>query len=386
MELIQTLVGDTQTLQLGGRLDATTARDLDRDWVAEGVRQLTVDLQQCEYVSSAGLRIFMRLQREANAKGASLVLSGVGPAVYEVLDLTGLTKLFDVRRQAREISLDGLEFLSAGLCGQVFRLDAETIVKVYNPGVAPSVAEQEKEFARAAFVAGVPTALSYDVVRCGERTGVMYEMLDAVQLSALIRQNPHAVGHYARVLAEIARTFHSKTADAAIFPDLKARLADNIRDLAGLFPEEDIALLASRLELIPASDTLVHFDLHTSNIMMRGDEPIVIDMGDVSRGHYLFDLGVLAMIFGYEASGSSEFVTKVPNAVGRQLFEHFLDAYFADTPAEERAFFERNQAFLSSLRLINAISFLPYAREELVGKVRDQFLPLIRQESQVHGG
>jgi len=41
---------------------------------------------------------------------------------------------------------------------------------------------------------------------------------------------------------------------------------------------------------------------------------------------------------------------------------------------------------LSSLRLINAISFLPYAREELVGKVRDQFLPLIRQESQVHGG
>ena len=151
-----------------------------------------------------------------------------------------------------------------------------------------------------------------------------------------------------------------------------------------MLPEEDIALLASRLDAIPEADTLVHFDLHTSNIMMRGDEPIIIDMGDVSRGHYLFDLGVIAMIFGYEESGSSEFVTKIPNAVGYRLYQRFIEAYFANRLAAERAFFERNRAFLASLRLINAISFLPFAREELVGKVRDQFLPLIRQESTAH--
>jgi uncharacterized protein (TIGR02172 family) len=384
MELTQTQIGDTQVLQLRGRLDATSARDLDRDWVSADTRQVTLDLQHCDYVSSAGLRIFMRLQREAKAKGAALTLSGVSPAVYDVLDLTGLTKLFDVRRKAREVSLDGLEFLSAGLCGQVFRLDAETIIKLYNPGVAPHVAEQEKEFARAAFVAGVPTALSYDVVSCGERTGVVYEMLDAVQLSALIRQHPQQVEHYATVLAEVAQTFHSKAADPAIFPNLKARLGDNIRDLSGIFSDEDVAMLASRLDAIPDADTLVHFDLHTSNIMMRGDEPIIIDMGDVSRGHYLFDLGVIAMIFGYEESGSSEFVTKIPNDVGYRLYERFIDAYFAGRPASERDFFERNRAFLASLRLVNAISFLPFAREELVGKVRDQFLPLIRQESQAN--
>ena len=384
MELTQTQVGDTQVLHLRGRLDATSARDLDRDWVSADTRQVTLDLQHCDYVSSAGLRIFMRLQREAKAKGATLTLSGVSPAVYDVLDLTGLTKLFDVRRKAREVSLEGLEFLSAGLCGQVFRLDAETIIKLYNPGVAPQVAEQEKEFARAAFVAGVPTALSYDVVSCGDRTGVVYEMLDAVQLSALVRQDPEQVDRFATVLAEVAQTFHAKMADPAIFSNLKARLGDNIRDLSGMLPEEDIALLASRLDAIPEADTLVHFDLHTSNIMMRGDEPIIIDMGDVSRGHYLFDLGVIAMIFGYEESGSSEFVTKIPNAVGYRLYQRFIEAYFANRLAAERAFFERNRAFLASLRLINAISFLPFAREELVGKVRDQFLPLIRQESTAH--
>jgi len=301
--------------------------------------------------------------------------------MLEVLDLTGFTKLLDVRRKAREISIDGLEFLSAGVAGQCFRLDGETIVKLYNEGVGPAVAEQEKQFARAAFVAGVPTAISYDVVTCGSRTGVIYEMLDAQLFSALIRKAPEAVEQHAARLADIAHTFHSKLADPAVFPDLKERLRGNIQGLRGMFPEEDVAMLAARLETIPDGDNLVHFDLHTSNIMIRDGEPVIIDMGDLSRGHYLFDVGLIAMIFGYEEIGNCEFVTKIPNATGRRLYEHFIDAYFARRPAEELAFFRRNEAFLASLRLINAISFLPRARDELVAKIRDALLPRIRIEA-----
>jgi hypothetical protein len=80
----------------------------------------------------------------------------------------------------------------------------ETIIKLYNEGIAPEVAEQEKQFARAAFIAGVPTALSYDVVTCGSRTGVVYEMLDARLFSALIRATPDRIGEHGALLAQIA--------------------------------------------------------------------------------------------------------------------------------------------------------------------------------------
>jgi uncharacterized protein (TIGR02172 family) len=383
MEISTTADGDSYVVGLKGRLDADSARLLDKEWLPDGVRHMNVDLSQCDYVSSAGLRIFMRLQRECKAKNVDLVLLGVSPTVYEVFDLTGLNKLLDVRRKAREISIEGLEFLSAGVCGQVFRLDKETIVKLYNEGVAAEVAEQEKQFARAAFVAGVPTALSYDIVTCGNRTGVIYEMLEAVQLSAVIRQTPESVATHAALLADVAHTFHSKQADAQIFPDLKARLRVNIAALKGIFSDADVGLLAALLEAIPDADNLVHFDLHTSNIMLREGEPVIIDMGDVSRGHYLFDVGLVSMIYGYEASDSCEFVTKIPNALGRRLYEHFIDAYFARRSSEERAFFEQNEAFLASLRLINAIAFLPLAKDELVKKIGEVFLPLIRQQADI---
>ncbi|MEI8299969.1 MAG: anti-sigma factor antagonist [Pseudomonadota bacterium] len=380
MEISNRIEGDTLVLSLNGRLDAASATTLDRDWVLDGQRHVLVDLGECNYVSSAGLRIFLRLKRETTAKGASLTLVNVGAAVNEVLDLTGLNKLLSVRRKAREISIDGLELLSAGVCGQCFRLDPETIVKLYNEGVAPDVAEQEKEFARAALVAGIPTALSYEVVTCGNRTGVVYEMLDAELFSAIIRREPDGVDRHGPRLAQIARNIHSKRGDPAVFPDLKVRLRACIEGVRGLFADEDIAHLAARLETIPDADTLVHFDLHTSNIMIRAGEAVIIDMGDLSRGHYFFDIGVIAMIYGYEESGSCEFATRIPNSTGRALYEKFIAAYFADRPVAEFEFFRRNEAFLASLRLIHAVTFLPLAKDILVAKIRDVFLPLIRAE------
>ncbi len=381
MDIVKSMEGGAVVLRLRSRVDATNVQSLQQDWVGEGNGQLLVDLGECDYVSSAGLRGFMLLARETAARGGSMALVNVPAAVYEVFEVTGFTRILDVRRKPREISIDGLEPLSAGVCGQCFQLDAETIVKLYNEGIAPEVAEREKEFARAAFIAGVPTALSYDVVTCGTRTGVIYEMLDAQLFSALIRATPDRVDEHGALLARIAHTFHSKAADPSIFPDLKDRLRGDIEGLRGIFPDDDVELLAARLEMIPDGDNLVHYDLHTSNIMIRDGEPMIIDLGDLSRGHYFFDVGLIAMIFGYEEHGNCEFVTKIPNATGRRLYEHFLDAYFAGRPAEDRAFFDRNQAFLASLRLISSISILPPSRDVLVAKVRDDMLPKIRAEA-----
>lgn len=66
-------------------------------------------------------------------------------------------------------------------------MDTETVVKLYNEGVEPHIAEQEKQYARAAFVMGIPTAISYDVVSCGTRSGIVFELLDAELFSAVIR-------------------------------------------------------------------------------------------------------------------------------------------------------------------------------------------------------
>ncbi len=373
MDITSTRTEQRLTLALCGRLDATSAPTLEAALQLEGMRELVMDLQACDFISSAGLRGILRALKDTAKVNASLVLVGAQPNVMSVLEVTGLTRLVTVKPKAREISIEGLEFISAGMCGQCFRMDRETIVKLYNEGVEPRMAEQEKEFAKAAFVMGIPTAISYDVVACGNRTGVVYEMLDAQLFSQLIRDDPQSVDAHAKTLADVARMIHSTPGDPALFPDIKHRLRGAIRQMDFLSAPE-IDILLGKLESIPDADTCVHFDLHTSNIMMREGEPVLIDMGDMSIGHYLFDVGLLCCIYGLPELGSSEVVTKVPNDTGAKLWQGFIKYYFADKPPEEFEFFQRNMHFLASLRLIYTITAVPPSKDLLVSLIKGKLL------------
>ncbi|MGE0723376.1 MAG: anti-sigma factor antagonist [Alphaproteobacteria bacterium] len=372
---------DTLTLELAGRLDINSAPALERALGLDGVRHLVLDLGGCPLVSSAGLRQLLRAQKQLAASGGTMLLTNVTQGVQDVLDITGFSSLIPSRRKVREISIDGLEFLSAGVCGECYRLDRETIVKLYNEGVDPAIAEKEKKFAKAAFVSGIPTAISYDVVACGSRTGVVYEMLDATLFSVLIRNDLNNLDRHADTLVEITRTVHATRADPAIFPDIKASFRGYIGQMDFFLSTAEVALLQRRLEAIPDGDGCVHFDLHTSNIMMRGDEPVIIDMGDLSRGHYLFDIGLLCTIYGLPELGISEMATKIPNADGVRLLALFLERYFSGKPDEERRLFEGNRHFLSSLRLIYTITFLPKLRDQLAHAVKELLMPRIAEES-----
>lgn len=365
----------TLTLVLAGRLDAATAPIFAQALALEGVRHLVLDFDNCPYVSSVGLRELLRAQKQLAPTGATLLLINVSREVQDVLDMTGFSKLIPSRRKVREISIEGLEFVSAGVCGECYRLDQETVVKLYNEGVGADVAEKEKAFAKAAFVSGIPTAISYDVVACGTRTGVVYEMLDATLFSTVIRNDLANLDDHARTLAQIARTVHATPADPTVFPAIKDSLRGYIDQMAFFLSPAEIDFLQRKLAAIPDADTCVHFDLHSSNIMIRGGEPVIIDMGDLSRGHYLFDIGLMCTIYGVPELDICEMATKIPAEAGQQLWESFIRHYFADKSEEEYRFFEENMYFLASLRLIYTITFLPSLRDRLAAAVKDVLLP-----------
>jgi len=131
---------------------------------------------------------------------------------------------------------------------------------------------------------------------------------------------------------------------------------------------------------IPDATTCVHFDLHGGNVMVCQGKPVVIDMGDFSRGSPLFDLGLLETIYS-PVVGICERVTKLPNAIGARFLELFHNHYFAGLPAAEREHFERDRAFYASLRLFHSIPLLdaiPDFQAQLIQIVRERLIPSIR--------
>ena len=122
--------------------------------------------------------------------------------------------------------------------------------------------------------------------------------------------------------------------------------------------------------------------------MMQNGELVIIDMGDFSTGSYLFDLGLIYMIYGVPELGLSMLATKIPTEQGLEFWKHFEQHYFTDMSAEERAFFDENKYFLASLRLIYSVTFLTHLRGVLENWLKDILLPKImatRRELLQHG-
>ena len=159
LEIRSDRAGDAVTLHLAGRLDATSADALAAAVPSDmSLRRLVLDLGDCPYVSSGGIRVILTQHKRLAPLGGGVELVNVQPEVRRVFDLTGLAQLVSVRDKAREISTDGLEYLAEGVFGEVFRVDDETIVKLYREGVDPAVVEKGKRFSRAAFIASTSTS------------------------------------------------------------------------------------------------------------------------------------------------------------------------------------------------------------------------------------
>ncbi len=97
MEIKKVSDGSALTLYISGRLDAVTALELDKNLQATlaNVTDLTVDLKDVEYVSSAGLRILLKTQKRMDRQG-SMKIRNIRDNVREVLDMTGFSDFLTI--------------------------------------------------------------------------------------------------------------------------------------------------------------------------------------------------------------------------------------------------------------------------------------------------
>ena len=97
MTIEKKINGEAVTLIVSGRLDTQTAPELEKelDSILSGLKELTFDMTNLEYVSSAGLRVILKAQKVMNAQG-SMKLTGVNDSIMEVFDITGFLDILTI--------------------------------------------------------------------------------------------------------------------------------------------------------------------------------------------------------------------------------------------------------------------------------------------------
>ena len=93
MNIKKSLSGTELTIMLEGRLDTMTAPELEKELDFTGITSVEFDLADLEYVSSAGLRVILMVQK--NMKG-NFVLKNVKPEIMEIFEITGFADILTI--------------------------------------------------------------------------------------------------------------------------------------------------------------------------------------------------------------------------------------------------------------------------------------------------
>ena len=291
---------DILYIAIEGRVDASNAALTEEKIFAikndNPGKYIVIDADNLEYISSAGLRVILKVRKEE----PKLAIINVSSDVYEVFDMTGFTDMVTVEKAYPRMSVEGCEFIAKGANGAVYRYDDETIIKTYFAKDALPEIKQERENARRAFVLGINTAIPYGIVRVGDGYGTVTELLNATSVTKLIRKSPddltEAVGYYIDMLKSI----HAIEVDEGAVLDMKETALEWADFVAQHIPAEQGKKLRALIEAVPKRNTLMHGDYHTNNIMVQNGEPLLIDMDTLCMGHPIFELGSMFNAFvGY---------------------------------------------------------------------------------------
>ena len=330
---------NTLTVFLEGRIDTNNAAQTEKEifGAVEGkTGDITIDAAKLEYISSAGLRVLMKLRKSIDKP---LPVINVSRDVYDIFETTGFTELLDVKKALRKVSVAGCEVIGQGGHGKVYRLDEETIIKVYHDKSPLSLIEKEREYAKNAFVHGVPSAIAYDIVDTEEGYGVVFEMAGATTAGKYIMAHPNKLREYAVKFGILLKTLNSTEADPKLYGDIKDIYCGRLKKAAGYFTDEENNQLIRLLDSIPDGSGMIHGDFHTNNVMVQSDgELVLIDMADISRGNPLFDIAGSYLVMtsgGKNDDNISLQVIGLDCKSAAQVWDITLSTYFDTTDPEK---------------------------------------------------
>ncbi len=257
----------------------------------------------------------------------------------------------------QRISTEGCPVIGKGLFGTVYRIADDKIIKVANDIKKPGTMERleyEELAAEVLYDNGIPTAQPFGLAEAGDSAGVIYEMVEGLELYDYLEQKPEKSQTMIEGVADILLKLHGCVPQKTGLLKMKDKLLGLLAAQKKALPEAEYEKKKAAYEALPERDTLVHGDLNPGNILVGPDDkPVLIDVGSISTGHPYFEFlnmqqpYLLLSDVEYGKAQIDEFMMKrvgIPDAkefaARTALLFDFYDrlwkAYFRDLSEEER--------------------------------------------------
>lgn len=342
-----------KVINLSGRIDTNNIDNLEKE-IMEDIKdyegEIVFNAEELDYISSAGLRMILRVKK----KNEKTKIINCKPEVYNIFEMTGFSEMMDISKAFRTISIDNCEVLGEGFYGTVYRIDEETIVKVFKKPDCLDIVQKEKELSRKAFVLGIPTAIPYDIVKIGDKYGFVFELLNCKTLQQLIQEGED-VEKIAEDCVKILKKMHQTEVDTNELMNRKDVILDNLKACQELLSEETYQKMLTFINNIEDKHTMLHADFQIKNLMKQEDEILIIDMDTLSYGDPIFEFSSLyASYVAFSCinkNNQSEFLG-ISYEQSIKLWESIFNNYYIDKTEEEKEDLLERIKILSYLKVL----------------------------------
>ena len=340
-------------INLSGRIDSNNIAEIENK-ILEDIKDfdgdIIFDAKELEYISSAGLRMILKVKKiNDNTK-----VINCNSTVYEVFEITGFSEMMDISKGFRTMSIDNCEVIGDGFYGTVYRIDPETIVKVYKKPDSLDMVKREKELSRKAFVKGIPTAIPYDIVKVGDSYGSVFELLDCKSLDTLVREGEN-IENLSRECVEILKKMHTTEVDPNEFSNRKKQIIEMANSCKDYLSLETMTNILEFINNIEDRNTMIHGDFHIKNLMKQGDEILIIDMDTLSYGNPIFEFGAMyATYIGFACvnrDNTKDFLG-ITNEQSEEIWNNIFNIYYEDKSEEEK------EQLLKQIKIISYLEVL----------------------------
>lgn len=189
--------------------------------------------------------------------------------------------------------------IGVGANADVYEYGSGKVIKLFKSLSHANGIHSEFRRTMAVWQNGLPVPRPYEIVEFNGLPGLVQEYIEGETLADRMLKDDNQTAM--RVLARLQFQLHSVSTEKLEIKDfhlVKGNLSRQISNSIWLCEDEKCALMSGLVEL-PDRNCLCHGDLHMLNVIMRGEEPIIIDWSGTSIGHPAYDVMQLLIILRY---------------------------------------------------------------------------------------
>jgi|GEM_PF-6365067 len=250
---------------------------------------LQLDASKLIYVSSAGLRVFLKIQKQGKLES----LVNVCKEVYDILDVTGFDAVLNIVRSLEQEDTTSEICLGEDAYGYLYEKGSDNVIRIFKSWIPLDEIKTGRRYSEMAMSSMISNALSYDTVQTDKGIGCVYAVDKFETVEAKAGKDPSVVFHVMKELVKQLDVLHEATVFEGALVKETDRLCGLVDTRLGDFSPEEKDTIKKFIKMLSRNNCPIMEQIDSRTLLYSADTILFTDLSLLRYGNRIFEMAGL---------------------------------------------------------------------------------------------